>query len=109
MEINTLAGQTNDYEVKIYLHLQKYAQQHSYTLVDDSTRKALFLDTVLQIGISYSYKPVLLIAVLLFAADKDWTTKKWGKVQRNLGLLFVQLACIRLSMCSSVRCGTKKK
>ena len=50
--------------------LQKYAEQYGWTLIDDSNRKDLFLDMVRQMDISYSYKPVLLKAVLLFADDK---------------------------------------
>lgn len=50
--------------------LQKYAQQYGWTLIDDSNRKDLFLDMVRQMDMSYSYKPVLLKAVLLFADDK---------------------------------------
>ena len=50
--------------------LQKYAKQYGWTLIDDSNRKDLFLDMVRQMDMSYSYKPVLLKAVLLFADDK---------------------------------------
>ena len=50
--------------------LQKYAEQYDWTLIDDSNRKDLFLDMVRQMDMSYSYKPVLLKAVLQFADDK---------------------------------------
>ena len=50
--------------------LQKYAEQYGWTLIDDSNRKDLFLDMVRQMDMSYSYKPILLKAVLLFADDK---------------------------------------
>ena len=50
--------------------LQKYAQQYGWTLIDVSNRKDLFLDMVRQMDMSYSYKPVLLKAVLQFADDK---------------------------------------
>lgn len=50
--------------------LQKYAEQYGWTLIDDSNRKDLFLDMVRQMDMSYSYKPVLLKAVLLLADDK---------------------------------------
>ena len=50
--------------------LRKYAEQYGWTLIDDSNRKDLFLDMVRQMDMSYSYKPVLLKAVLLFADDK---------------------------------------
>ena len=43
---------------------------YRWTLIDDSNRKDLFLDMVQQMDMSYSYKPVLLKAVLLFADDK---------------------------------------
>ena len=50
--------------------LKKYAEQYGWTLIDDSNRKNLFMEMVRQMDISYSYKPVLLKAVLLFADDK---------------------------------------
>ena len=50
--------------------LQKYAEQYGWTLIDDSNRKDLFLEMVRQMDMSYSYKPVLLKAVLLYADDK---------------------------------------
>ena len=62
--------------------LQKYAQQYGWTLIDDSNRKDLFLDMVRQMDMSYSYKPVLLKAVLLFADDKGP-----GETQRHRHLL----------------------
>ena len=50
--------------------LEKYAEQYGWTLIDDSNRKDLFLDMIRQMDMSYSYKPVLIKAVLLgyFAA-----------------------------------------
>ena len=50
--------------------LRKYVEQYGWTLIDDSNRKDLFLDMVQQMDMSYSYKPVLLKAVLLFADNK---------------------------------------
>ena len=50
--------------------LQKYAQQYGWTLIGDSNRKELFLDMVRQMDMSYSYKPVLLKSVLIFADEK---------------------------------------
>ena len=50
--------------------LRKYAGQYGWTLIDDSNRKDLFLEMVRQMDMSYSYKPVLLKAVLLYADDK---------------------------------------
>ena len=50
--------------------LQKYADQYGWTLIDDTNRKDLFLDMIRQMDMSYSYKPVLIKAILLYADDK---------------------------------------
>lgn len=50
--------------------LTKYAEQYGWKLIDDSNRKDLFLEMVQQMDMSYSYKPVLLKAVLRYADDK---------------------------------------
>ena len=50
--------------------LEKYATQYGWTLIDDSNRKELFLDMIRQMDMSYSYKPVLIKAILLYADDK---------------------------------------
>lgn len=50
--------------------LQKYADQYGWTLIDDTNRKDLFLDMIRQMDMSYSYKPVLVKAILLYADDK---------------------------------------
>src|SRR5699024_11433588 len=50
--------------------IQTDAEHYGCTLIDDSNRTDLFLDMVRQMDMSYSYKPVLLKAVLLFADDK---------------------------------------
>lgn len=50
--------------------LQKCAEQYGWTLIDDSNRKDLFLDMARQMDMSYSYKPVLLKSVLIFADEK---------------------------------------
>jgi hypothetical protein len=47
--------------------LKKYAAQYGWTLIDDSNRKDLFLDMIRQMDMSYSYKPVLIKAVLACA------------------------------------------
>jgi hypothetical protein len=47
--------------------LQKYAQQYGWTMIDDSNRKDLFLDMIRQMDMSYSYKPVLIQGILLYA------------------------------------------
>lgn len=50
--------------------LEKYAAQYGWTLINDSNRKELFLDMIRQMDMSYSYKPVLIKAILLYADDK---------------------------------------
>ena len=50
--------------------LQKYAKQYGWKLIDDTNRKDLFMDMVQQMDMSYSYKPVLMKAVMLYADNK---------------------------------------
>ena len=50
--------------------LQKYADQYGWTLIDDSNRKDMFMDMIRQMDMSYSYKPVLIKAVMTYADDK---------------------------------------
>ncbi len=50
--------------------LEKYAQQYGWTLIDDSNRKDMFMDMIRQMDMSYSYKPVLIKAVLLYADER---------------------------------------
>ena len=50
--------------------LQAYAAQYGWTLIDDSNRKDLFMDMVRRMDMSYSYKPVLMRAILRYADDK---------------------------------------
>ncbi len=50
--------------------LQKYAEEFGWTLIDDSNRKDMFMDMVRQMDMSYSYKPVLMKAILLYADEK---------------------------------------
>ena len=50
--------------------LQKYAQSLGWTLIDDSNRKEMFLEMIRQMDMSYSYKPVLIKAILLYADEK---------------------------------------
>lgn len=47
--------------------LQKYAEQYSWTIIDDSNRKDMFMNMIRQMDMSYSYKPVLWKAILLNA------------------------------------------
>ena len=44
--------------------LQAYAEKYGWQLIDDSNRKNLFMEMVEQMDMSYSYKPVLLKAIL---------------------------------------------
>ena len=75
--------------------LRKYAEQYGWTLIDDSNRKDLFLDMVRQMDMSYSYKPVLLKAVLRFADDNgrvklsDLVTyfREFYEARRSAGLV----------------------
>jgi len=50
--------------------LEKYAQQYGWTLIDDSNRKDMFMDMIRQMDMSYSYKPVLMKAILLYADER---------------------------------------
>ena len=47
-----------------------YATQYGWTLIDDSNRKQLFMDMVHTMDMSYSYKPVLLKAILANADER---------------------------------------
>ena len=50
--------------------LEKYAKEFEWTLIDDGNRKDLFVEMVKQMDMSYSYKPVLIKAILQYADDK---------------------------------------
>ena len=50
--------------------MQKYAEQYGWTIIDDSNRKDIFMDMIRQMDMSYSYKPVLIKAILLYADEK---------------------------------------
>jgi hypothetical protein len=50
--------------------LQKYAEQYGWTIIDDSNRKDMFMDMIRQMDMSYSYKPVLIKAIMLYADEK---------------------------------------
>ena len=50
--------------------LQKYAEQYGWTLIDDSNRKDMFMDMIRQMDMSYSYKPVLMKAIMQYADGK---------------------------------------
>lgn len=47
--------------------LISYAEKYGWQLIDDSNRKDLFMEMVEQMDMSYSYKPVLLKAILAYA------------------------------------------
>ena len=49
---------------------ERYARQYGWTLIDDSNRKELFLEMVRQMDMSYSYKPVLIQAILCHVDEK---------------------------------------
>ena len=46
------------------------AEQYGWKLIDDSNRKDLFMDVIRQMDMSYSYKPVLIKAVMFYADEK---------------------------------------
>ncbi len=50
--------------------IERYAEKYGWTIIDDGNRKELFMDMVRQMDMSYSYKPVLLKAILQYADDK---------------------------------------
>lgn len=50
--------------------LLHYAEQYGWKIIDDSNRKDLFMDMIRQMDMSYSYKPVLIKAVLQYADTK---------------------------------------
>ncbi len=50
--------------------LEAAAEKYGWTLIDDSNRKAMFMDMVRRMDMSYSYKPVLMLAVLACADGK---------------------------------------
>ena len=47
--------------------LVDYAEKYGWKLIDDSNRKELFMEMIEQMDMSYSYKPVLLKAILTHA------------------------------------------
>ena len=50
--------------------LKAAAQEFGWTIINDENRKEMFLDMVRQMDMSYSYKPVLLKAILKYADRK---------------------------------------
>lgn len=54
--------------------IERYAKEYGWQLIDDKNRKELFMKMVEQMDMSYSYKPVLLKAILKHA-DKSGRVK----------------------------------
>lgn len=54
--------------------IERYAKEYGWQLIDDKNRKELFMKMVEQMDMSYSYKPVLLKAILTHA-DKNGRVK----------------------------------
>lgn len=50
--------------------LQKYANDFGWRLINDNNRKDLFMEMIQQMDMSYSYKPVLIKAVMRLADTK---------------------------------------
>lgn len=50
--------------------LVQYAAEFGWQLITNDNRKDLFMEMVRQMDMSYSYKPVLLKAIILYADDK---------------------------------------
>ncbi len=75
--------------------LADYAEKYGWTLIDDSNRKDLFMEMVEQMDMSYSYKPVLLKAILTYAdgngrvkiADIVSYFRAYFEERRNSGLV----------------------
>lgn len=47
--------------------LQRYAKEFNWQLINDTNRKSLFMEMIDRMDMSYSYKPVLLKAILQYA------------------------------------------
>jgi superfamily II DNA or RNA helicase len=75
--------------------VQHYAAQYGWTLIDDSNRKDLFLEMIRQMDMSYSYKPVLIKAILAHADQKGCVKlenivaffRSYYETRRNAGLV----------------------
>lgn len=50
--------------------LEMYVEKYGWRLIDDSNRKDMFMEMIEQMDMSYSYKPVLLKAILANADSK---------------------------------------
>lgn len=75
--------------------LVDYAEKFGWKLIDDSNRKELFMEMIKQMDMSYSYKPVLLKAILTYAdgngrvkiADIVSYFRAYYESRRNCGLV----------------------
>ena len=75
--------------------LEKYAKQFGWTIISDDNRKDLFIDMIKQMDMSYSYKPVLIKAVVEYADNKGRVKlddivsyfKKYYENRRESGIL----------------------
>ena len=54
--------------------LEAAAEEYGWTIINDDNRKELFMDMIRQMDMSYSYKPVLIKAILEYA-DKNGRVK----------------------------------
>ena len=75
--------------------LVDYAEKYAWKLIDDSNRKELFVEMIEQMDMSYSYKPVLLKAILTHAdaagrvkiADIVAYFRNYYETRRSLGCI----------------------
>ncbi len=50
--------------------IKSYAEQFGWQIITDDIKKDLFMDYIRQMDMSYSYKPVLMLAILEYIDDK---------------------------------------
>ncbi len=75
--------------------LRKAAEQFGWRMINDTNRKDLFMEMVRQMDMSYSYKPVLMKAILAHTDDKGRVRlddivsffKSYYEGRRNAGLV----------------------
>ena len=71
------------------------AKNYSWTIVDDTNRKDVFMDMIRRMDMSYSYKPILIMAILEYAdsdgrvnlADIVSYFRRYFDVRRKAGLI----------------------
>lgn len=49
--------------------LEKYAAEYGWKIINDSNRKELFMEMIRQMDMNYSYKPILIKAILKYVDD----------------------------------------